>query len=175
MQEALLDATHSPTLASAPTGAGKSYVYRRAVQRGERVLFVVPTRRLAQNQAASLRDDLRKDGWPEVDVATKIAVWTGDTAALLRDQGVNVLMRRLSEFPGLRHGERGEIIFITPETLSGLLFNPIRSDGLGDAGPEMLMGAFDRIVFDEFHLIQARGFGLVSLCTGLALHGPWGA
>lgn len=49
MQSALLNTTAPLSLASAPTGAGKSYVYRRAVERGERVLFVVPTRRLAQN------------------------------------------------------------------------------------------------------------------------------
>jgi CRISPR-associated endonuclease/helicase Cas3 len=174
MQAALLDATGSVTMASAPTGAGKSYVYRRAVQRNERVLFVVPTRRLAQNQAAALRDDLRRDGWPEADVMGKIDIWTGDEAAALREQGVNVRRRRLSGLPNLRYGERGEIIFTTPETLSGLLFNPILSEGLGDAGPEMLMGSLDRIVFDEFHLIQARGFGLVSLCAGLAVNGPWG-
>jgi CRISPR-associated endonuclease/helicase Cas3 len=174
MQASLLDAAAAVTLASAPTGAGKSYVYRRAVQRGEKVLFVTPTRRLGQNQAAALREDLRRDGWPEADVNAKIDVWTGDEAAALRLQDIDVLRHRSSRFGDLRFGARGEIIFTTPETLFGLLFNPIVSDGLGDAGLEKLMGAFDRIVFDEFHLIQARGFGLVSLCAGLALNGPWG-
>jgi hypothetical protein len=174
MQAALLDATASIILASAPTGAGKSYVYRCAVQRNERVLFVVPTRRLAQNQQDALRNDLRRDGWPEADIMAKVDSWTGDTAAALREQDVDVRLHRLSRLPGLRYGERGEIIFTTPETLFGLLFNPSLGHGLGDAGPEMLMGSFDRIVFDEFHLIQSRGFGLVSLCAGLALRGPWG-
>jgi len=162
------------SLASAPTGAGKSYVYRRAVERGERVLFVVPTRRLAQNQTEGIRADLRSGGWPELDVEKKICAWTSDTAAPLRAQGIDVLRHRLSGLSQLRFGERGEIIFITPETLSHLLFNPVLNDGLGDVGPNALMASFDRIVFDEFHLVQPRGFGLVSFCAGLAANGPWG-
>jgi replicative superfamily II helicase len=58
MQSALLHTTAPLSLASAPTGAGKSYVYRRAVERGERVLFVVPTRRLAQNQTEGIRSSV---------------------------------------------------------------------------------------------------------------------
>jgi hypothetical protein len=174
MQSALLNATCPLTLASAPTGAGKSYAYRRAVERGERVLFVVPTRRLAQNLTESTRADLRSGGWPERDIEEKIVAWTGDTAAFLRERGIDVLRRRLSRLPQLRFGERGEIIFITPETLSHLLLNPVLSDGLGDVGPNALMASFDRIVFDEFHLVQPRGFGLVALCAGLTANGPWG-
>lgn len=174
MQSALLNTTAPLSLASAPTGAGKSYVYRRAVERGERVLFVVPTRRLAQNQTEGIRADMRSGGWPERDVEKKIVAWTSDTAAPLRAQGIDVLRRRLSGLSQLRFGERGEIIFITPETLSHLLFNPVLNDGLGDVGPNALMASFDRIVFDEFHLVQPRGFGLVSLCAGLAANGPWG-
>lgn len=174
MQAALLDTDRPMTLASAPTGAGKSYVYRRAVQRGERVLFVVPTRRLAQNQVVALRQDLRRDGWSEADLAQKIAEWTGDTAAEMRKKGLDVRRHRLSRLPELRYGERGEIIFITPETLSSLLLNPVVGEGLGDVGMPTLMGSFDRIVFDEFHLTQAQGLGLISLCIGLITRGPWG-
>jgi hypothetical protein len=174
MQSALLNATSPLTLASAPTGAGKSYVYRRGVEHGERVLFVVPTRRLAQNLRESTRADLRSDGWPERDIEEKIVDWTGDTAATLREQGIDALRHRLSRLPQLRFGGRGEIIFITPETLSHLLFSPVLNDGLGDVGPNALMASFDRIVFDEFHLVQPRGFGLVSLCAGLVANGPWG-
>ena len=174
MQSALLHTTAPLSLASAPTGAGKSYVYRRAVEHGERVLFVVPTRRLAQNQTDGVRADLRSGDWPERDVKKKIAAWTSDTAVPLRAQGIDVLRHRLSGLSQLRFGERGEIIFITPETLSHLLFNPVLNDGLGDVGPNALMASFDRIVFDEFHLVQPRGFGLVSFCAGLAAHGPWG-
>jgi len=174
MQSALLHATAPLSLASAPTGAGKSYVYRRAMERGERVLFVVPTRRLAQNQTEGIRADLRSSGWPERDIKEKIVAWTGETAAGLREQGIDVLRHRLSRLPQLRFGEHGEIIFVTPETLSHLLFNPVLNDGLGDVGPNALMASFDRIVFDEFHLVQPRGFGLVSFCAGLAANGPWG-
>ena len=71
MQSALLHTTAPLALASAPTGAGKSYVYRRALERGERVLFVVPTRRLAQNQTEGIRADLRSGGWPERDIERK--------------------------------------------------------------------------------------------------------
>jgi CRISPR-associated endonuclease/helicase Cas3 len=111
---------------------------------------------------------------PERDVENKIVAWTSDTAALLRAEGINVLRQRLSGLPQLRSGERGEIIFITRETLSHFLFNPVLNDGLGDVGPNALMASFDRIVFDEFHLVQPRGFGLVSFCAGFAANGPWG-
>ena len=100
MQSALLHATGPLSLASAPTGAGKSYVYRRAMERGERVLFVVPTRRLAQNQTEGIRADLRSSGWPERDIKEKIVAWTGETVVGLREQGIDVLRHRLSRLPG---------------------------------------------------------------------------
>ncbi|WP_142846425.1 DEAD/DEAH box helicase [Telmatospirillum sp. J64-1] len=174
MQAGLLTTERPVTLASAPTGAGKSYVYRRAVEMGRRVLFVVPTRRLAQNQATALREDLRKAGWPERDCIEKIAVWTGDSAAEMRESGQDVGAHRRGRFVSLRPGERGEIIFITPESLSRLLLDPTHAEGQGDIGPAALMTHFDHIVFDEFHLTQARGFGLIALCAGLATQGPWG-
>jgi hypothetical protein len=175
MQTALLNQDGPVVLASAPTGSGKSHVYRRAVEMGERVLFIVPTRRLAANQAAALREDMGAAGWPERDVAEKIAVFTADASAKLRDAGVtSVDLWRRSRLPQLRPGHRGEIIFTSPEALSQLMLNPWKGDGLGDIGPAILMKTFDRIVFDEFHLIGSRGFGLVSLVAGLAVAKPWG-
>ncbi|HSK40249.1 MAG TPA: DEAD/DEAH box helicase, partial [Arenibaculum sp.] len=174
MQAALLETDSVCTVAGAPTGAGKSFVFRRAVERGERVLFVVPTRRLAENQAAGIRADLRDAGWPERDVAEKVAMFTSDESARLRASGVTrITLHRLAKLPQLRPNERGEIIFATPEAVSWLLMHPHMGDGLGDVGAATLMRSFDRLVFDEFHLIQPRGFGLVSLCAGLAAHGPW--
>src|SRR3546814_15037085 len=58
MQRELLASDALISIVQAPTGAGKSYVLRRAVQRGERILFFVPTRRLGQNQAEAIIQDL---------------------------------------------------------------------------------------------------------------------
>ncbi len=182
MQAALLgspdqmDAMPAVTAVIAPTGSGKSHVYRKAVQRNERVLFVVPTKRLGQNLAASFREDLIADGWPPAVAEAKIQRWDGDTAARMLEAGEteDVRLWRRERFPLLAGGQKGELIVTTPETLSGLLFGANPKHGNGDVGPNSLMSCFDRIIFDEAHLIQPRGFGLVSLCAGLASNGPWG-
>ncbi len=174
MQESLLHMQAPVCVASAPTGAGKSYVYRKAVEAGERVMFVVPTRRLAQDQHASMQTDFRNAGWKEADVQGKIVMWTGDTANDDRERGINVRFDRLSKLPLLRYGDKGEIIFITPETLSWMLMRPFAGGGIGDVNSARLMSSFDRIVFDEAHLMQPRGLGLAAFMASLAATGPFG-
>jgi hypothetical protein len=175
MQAELLNSTAPFVLASAPTGAGKSYVYRRAVERGERVLFVVPTRRLAQNLVSATRSDLMASGWPEAKCLKKVLSFTSDDTAPLKAEGVESVRKwRLARLHRLSIGDGGEIIFATPEAVSWLLLHPFPGDGLGDVGPATFMEAFDRIVFDEFHLVQPRGFGLVALFALLSAKGHWG-
>ena len=74
LQQRLLDAPQKIRIANAPTGAGKSYVFQRAMIEGKRILFIVPTRRLAQNLLAGLLDDLIRDGWDEEKASKKLAL-----------------------------------------------------------------------------------------------------
>ena len=65
LQQDLLTRPEKVRIADAPTGAGKSYAFQRAMIAGERVLFIVPTRRLAQNLIAGLQrkiQDVAKKG-----------------------------------------------------------------------------------------------------------------
>ena len=58
LQQALLEEPRRIRIVDAPTGAGKTYAFQQALRNGKRILFIVPTRRLAQNIAASLINDL---------------------------------------------------------------------------------------------------------------------
>ena len=66
MQRMLLSDTPWIRVVDAPTGAGKSYAFQKAVlprdkQRGDNVLFVAPTRRLTENLADGLREGLLRE------------------------------------------------------------------------------------------------------------------
>lgn len=59
MQECLLRSAKPVRLVSAPTGAGKSFAFMRAViDEDAQVLFIAPTKRLLQN----LIEDAREQG-----------------------------------------------------------------------------------------------------------------
>ncbi len=172
LQSALLNDPRRIRIASAPTGAGKSYAFLRAVaDRGDRVLFIVPTRRLAQNLAASfVRDLVETCKWPVTQAENKVAIWSSDQSTLLRDQRPTLSIKgyRLRQMQGLddtRDG--GEIIFAVPEVVSNLLLQRSQAAGQAALGIIDFLHQFDQVVFDEFHTIDARGFGLAALCARL--------
>lgn len=172
LQQALLDDPRRVRIASAPTGAGKSYAFLRAVAQCEqRVLFIVPTRRLAQNLAAGFINDLvRQQGWPSDQAEAKVAVWSSDQTIELRAQQVEHIggyrLRQMQALDDTREG--GEIIFAIPEVVSHLLVRRPMETGQAALGIFDVLSAFDHVVFDEFHTIEARGFGLAGLCARLA-------
>ena len=172
LQQALLDDSRRVRIASAPTGAGKSYAFLRAVaQREQRVLFIVPTRRLAQNLAAGFINDLvREQGWPSVKAEAKVAMWSSDQRLELRARQVEHIggyrLRQMQALDDTREG--GEIIFAIPEVVSHLLLQRRIETGQAGLGIFDLLNVFDHLVFDEFHTIEARGFGLAALCARLA-------
>ncbi len=64
LQQALVEEPKRVRIVDAPTGAGKTYALQKALLHDKRILFIVPTRRLAQNITASLINDLVKTaGW----------------------------------------------------------------------------------------------------------------
>ena len=153
---------------SAPTGAGKSYAFLRAVARGKRVLFIVPTRRLAQNLARSLVESLVAGGTaPSSETAAEmLAVWTSDETARLKEEvpGLRVGRLRIRQVRG-REGDV-RMVIATPESVAFHLLRATQS-GHGAAPFTLadLVHEFDHVVFDEFHTIDARGFGL---CAAVA-------
>lgn len=163
-------------VADAPTGAGKSYAFERAMaDRGERILFVVPTRRLCQNLAAGLRESLmRIHGWSESRAGAKIAIWNSDESLRLRNAGVERIgTRRLREISDLNDAvEGGEMIITVPEVVSGLLLRPYPEKSLSDKGVFDILMGFEHVVFDEFHTISPRGFGLAGVFAKLAAEYP---
>ncbi|MEA3642358.1 MAG: DEAD/DEAH box helicase [Lamprobacter sp.] len=170
LQQALIEDTHRVRVAEAPTGAGKSYAFQRALRdRGERVLFIVPTRRLAQNLASGLVQDLIAAGWGKPRACGVVTLWSSDQTADLKAQGiVHINGLRLRQMQALKPGSRdGEMIVAVPEVVSALLVRRRVETGQASAGVFDLLVDFDHIVLDEFHTIEARGFGLAALFARL--------
>lgn len=178
LQQQLLHEPKRIRIVDAPTGAGKTYAFIKALLEGSRILFIVPTRRLAQNIAASVINDLIKAGWSSTLAEQKLAVWSSDQTAILREQGVEHIrglrVRQIQQLTPRLQGT-SEMIVAVPEVVSQLLLrgHPERPQtGLdkGQAGFSVLdvLEYFDHIVFDEFHTIEARGFGLAALFAKLA-------
>lgn len=147
---------------SAPTGAGKSYALFRAAQDRKRVLFVVPTRRLAQNLAREASKVLEPSfsGRPN-----PVALWSSDETARQKelDPGYQPWKARVRE---VRRFEDAQFIVATPETVALLLLRaPSSGHGSDPFGVSHLTQFFDHIVFDEFHSIDARGFGLCAVAA----------
>ncbi len=176
LQEALLNDKHPVRIASAPTGAGKTYAFEQAVARDPgqdeeiRVLFVVPTKRLAQNITHGLTSSLFENhGWSSERAKRKVALWTGDAA---RDYyaagGREITPHRINQIYRLDDAPGGEMIVAVPEVLSYLLIGRWPKAGQASDGILTFLNQFDHIVFDEFHTISARGFGLAALFARLA-------
>jgi len=162
-------------IADAPTGAGKTYAFQQGlIQKGQRILFIVPTRRLAQNIAGGLVNDLIKEsGWTANIAEKKVAIWSSDEGTRLQESGVtNIRGFRIKQLQALdtTRPEMGEMIVAIPEVLSHLLVSRRLDKGHASMGVFDLLDAFDHIVFDEFHTIESRGFGLAALLATLAPH-----
>ena len=175
LQRRCLDDPSPVRIFSAPTGAGKSYAFQRAVVRHDkRVLFVVPTRRLAQNLARSLIED---PGQASEEAARRVVVWTSDERARLRAENpdLNVGRLRFRQIRGLQPPEGGCMIIATPESVAWMLLNPsFRPRGAAAADLSDLV-RFDHVVFDEFHTIEARGLGLAAAVSRIVAEVRGGA
>lgn len=174
-QNLLLESPSPVRLAEAPTGSGKSFAFIRAVNGGKRVLFIVPTRRLGQNLVKSLGEDLLQAGWQQQRIDKKIALWTSDGRQLMIDQGVrNVTQRRLIEMTQLSLSQGGEFVVATPESMAWLVMDPSRFpvSGVSDRTVINLLTDFDHIVFDEMHIIDAKGLSQGLILSRLASQNP---
>jgi len=171
LQQALLHEQQPIRIAAAPTGAGKSYAFQRALtDQGARVLFIVPTRRLAQNLAAGLLAALSHEpGWGRERAERRVAVWSSDQTSALKARGIARIsgyrLRQMSALDISNSG--GEMIIAIPEVVSALLSRRFLDSGLSGHGVFELLTGFDHIVFDEFHTIEPRGFGLAGLLARL--------
>ncbi len=170
LQNDLLTRPEKVRIAEAPTGAGKSYAFERAVQNNERVLFIVPTRRLAQNLLAGLISSLKKEGWSDRAMGEKLVLWNSDETKRQKEAGeTNIGARRVREVYSLNDAlEGGEMIIAVPEVVSAVLLRYRPQSGQADTGVFEILNNFEHIVFDEFHTISPRGFGLAALFAKLA-------
>ncbi len=173
LQKSLMDDPARIRIAHAPTGAGKSYAFERAMmEKGHRILFIVPTRRLCQNLATGLLDALvHVHGWSEEKARSKIALWNSDERHRLEARGETAIStRRVREINDVNDAvEGGEMVIAVPEVVSAVLLRRIPEKGLSDKGVFDMLTAFDHIVFDEFHTISPRGFGLAGVFAKLAV------
>lgn len=165
LQRTLLHTPQPVRIAVAPTGAGKTYAFQRAMlDHKARILFIVPTRRLAQNLLNGLRRLLAQQGWPDRLVLAKTGLWTSDGSLALREAGKNPIVERLGQIRGgAPHDDRGEFFVATAESLSHLLVARPLTPGQSDIGLLDVLDCFDHIVFDEFHTLEPAGFAFAAV------------
>ena len=174
MQERLLRCEKFVRLVSAPTGSGKSYAFMRAVlDEDAHVLFIVPTRRLLQNliedAREQAREQLRDRGLTDTQVAAwtdeRITEWSGNQDADGRESLPAKRARQLLSGAG---DFGGRVIFAIPEVVVKMM-SGIGITGASTVNPFLYPRTFDHIVFDEFHTIDDRSFGLACLLSLLAV------
>ena len=174
MQERLLRSENFVRLVSAPTGSGKSYAFMRAVlDEDKHVLFIVPTKRLLQDLIEDARDQareqLRKRGWEDdrsrAWTHEQIIEWSGNQAP---DGDESLTATRARQFLSGGMLSAGRIIFAIPEVVVQMI-SGIRMVGASVVNPFLYLRRFDHIVFDEFHTIDDRSFGLACLFSLLAV------
>ncbi len=173
MQEHLLRSERHVRLVSAPTGAGKSYAFMRAVlDENAHVLFIVPTKRLLQNliedARKQARERLRERGLDESGIGAWIdqciLEWSGNQA---RDERAGLSAKRARQLLGGAH-PGGYVIFAIPEVVVRMI-SGIGVVGASAVNPFFYVRHFDHLVFDEFHTIDDRSFGLACLLSLLAV------
>ena len=174
MQERLLRSDKFVRLVSAPTGSGKSYAFMRAVfDEGAPVLFIVPTKRLLQNliddAREQAREQLRKREWGDAQVEAwideQIVEWSGNQAS---DGTESLAATRVRQFLNGGALSSGRVIFAIPEVVVKMI-SGISITGASTVNPFLYLRRFDHIVFDEFHTIDDRSFGLACLFSLLAV------
>ena len=174
MQERLLRSDKYVRLVSAPTGSGKSYAFMRAViEEGSHVLFIVPTRRLLQNLIEDARDQardrLRQGSLDEVQIRAwideRIIEWSGNQAG----RGNRRLdVTRAGQLLDSSAHTGGRIMFAIPEVVVKMV-SRVTVKGASAINPFLYLRSFDHVVFDEFHTIDDRSFGLACLFSLLAV------
>ena len=174
MQERLLCSEKFVRLVSAPTGSGKSYAFMRAVlDEGKHVLFIVPTKRLLQNLIEDAREQaheqFRKRGWKDdrIEAWTReqIVEWSGNQTP---DGEESLIATRVRQFLSGGLPSAGRIVFAIPEVVVRMI-SGIRMAGASVINPFLYLRRFDHVVFDEFHTIDDRSFGLACLFSLLAV------
>ena len=174
MQERLLRSDKFVRLVSAPTGSGKSYAFMRAVlDEGAHVLFIVPTKRLLQNLIDDAREQAREQlhsrGWGDAQIEAwideQIVEWSGNQAS---DGAESLAATRVRQFLNGGALSSGRVIFAIPEVVVTMI-SGIRITGASTVNPFLYLRYFDHIVFDEFHTIDDRSFGLACLFSLLAV------
>ena len=174
MQERLLRSDKFVRLVSAPTGSGKSYAFMQAVfDEGAHVLFIVPTRRLLQNLIEDAREQARKrlcdrgfdEERIEVWIDERIIEWSGNQAKAAHE---SLSATRVGQVLNTGVLSGGRVIFAIPEVVVTMI-SGIRIKGASAINPFLYLRRFDHVVFDEFHTIDDRSFGLACLFSLLAV------
>lgn len=134
LQERMLE-TRQNLVVCAPTNAGKSLVGHvamiEALRRGQRALMLAPLRALAQEQADTLSDIMRRLVPVAFAHAPRVRISTGD-------------YRLEGEMAADAPPEEGEAIVATPERMEAILRNPANAAWAGTIGT---------VVIDEAHLL----------------------
>lgn len=164
LQTAMMEDPKPIRIFSAPTGAGKSYAFQKAMQeRGARILFIVPTRRLAQNIAQGLVADLVDAGWTLDEAKYRVMIWSSDESRKLKEEqpglSVGKLRLRALRDDGGPAG-RGMMIVATQESVVHLLLGRVAGGDAMDPQSIYDLLRVDHVVIDEFHAVDARGMGL---------------
>lgn len=183
MQRMLLSDTPWIRVVDAPTGAGKSYAFQKAVlprgkQRGDNVLFIAPTRRLTENLADGLREGLLRetrqaalaagldDTQHQAQVDKSVLVWNGQQNIGHAPQGRAAFRNRQFQTIETRLG-LGRTVFTVLELVRDMLFPTRLIAGEGDNRGTVWLSRFKHVVFDEFHTLGADGMALALVIVAM--------
>jgi len=172
-------------IVSAPTGSGKSFAFNLMVAKEKKkVLFLAPTRRLAENLCKAARVEMAKElesTGCDKQVAREIAedrcsVMHGEKAQQIREEaeaaarmdgGERTKKEIYNEVFQWKKGQidrgskfQGWVTFATPEVVAALCF-PKKIAGETSWGLMSFLGCCDHIVMDEYHLLTEGGMGFM--------------
>lgn len=170
MQERLLNSPKFVRIVSAPTGSGKSYAFvREAIENNKRILFIVPTKRLLQNLIDDAREQVGEQLRNRGLTKDKIELWAsriiiGWSANQSSEDGRHISVDRVIQL----QDPKIKVIFAIPEVVVNMISGMWIKGGT-TLNPFSYARFFDHIVFDEFHTINDRSFGLACLLGLVAI------
>ena len=175
MQDRLQRSDKYVRLVSAPTGSGKSYAFMSAVlDEGAHVLFIVPTKRLLQNLMEDARAQARGTAWRARHgerSGLRRGSLTGSSSGRPTKPATAARVSPPRGFVRFWAARRIRTVASSsryPKVVVKMI-SGIRIAGATAVNPFLYLRRFDHVVFDEFHTIDDRSFGLACLLSLLAV------
>ncbi len=167
--------THDIILDLAPTGTGKTKAGLSVIHhnRDRNAIYIAPTNALIEQQTEAAQKFVKAAGLPHVVIAAsakQVREWPDDRVGPRPGEKIyNLLREPATLFP--EYGGRPLLLVTNPDIFYYAAFFQYGSKDRSNIASEFY-GSFSTIIFDEFHLYDAKQ--LVSLLFYLALSKVFG-